>query len=199
MTDLTKTTEPKSDQLNYDDIPDNATKTIKVTKVNLCSGDMPVAINYEGDNGKPYKPCKSMRRVLVKVWGSDGNKYIGQSMTLFGDPTVVFGGQKVGGIRISHMSGIKEPVTMSLTATRAKRQPYTVKPLVVADNSELIAQGNDVAKLGVEEYTKWKDSLDANKKQSIKHMHAEWSAIAKKADESKQEPEITTTNEWETM
>ena len=27
----------------------------------------------EGDNRKPYKPCKSMRRVMVHCWGADGN------------------------------------------------------------------------------------------------------------------------------
>jgi hypothetical protein len=33
--------------------------------------DQPVAVNYEGDAGKPYKPCKSMRRVMVHCWGKD--------------------------------------------------------------------------------------------------------------------------------
>ncbi len=121
---------PKSDQLNADDLIGGQTKTIKVTKVSILAGDQPVGISYDGDNGKPYKPGKSMRRVLVHVWGPDANNYVGKSMTLYRDDKVTFGGVNVGGIRISHMSGISAPVTMALTATRANRKPFTVLPLV---------------------------------------------------------------------
>lgn len=129
MSSMLATITPKSDQLNADDLIGGQAKTIKITKVSILSGDQPVSLNYEGDNGKPFKPCKSMRRVLVTVWGSDGNAYIGRSMTLYRDDKVKFGGAEVGGIRISHMSDITEPMTMALTATRAQRKPYTVKPL----------------------------------------------------------------------
>ena len=131
MTDLTSTIVPKSDQLNADDLLGGRTLTIKVTKVSLPGGDQPVIIHYEGDNGHPYKPGKSMRRVLVHIWGKDGNAYIGRSMTLYCDEKVQFGGMAVGGIRISHMSHLDAPVTMALTATRAKRTPFTVRPLAV--------------------------------------------------------------------
>jgi hypothetical protein len=53
-------------------------------------------------------------------------------MTLFRDEAVVFGGAAVGGIRISHMSELARPVTLSLTASKASRKPYVVQPLVVA-------------------------------------------------------------------
>lgn len=132
MSSLLGTIAPKSDQLNADDLIGGQSKTIKITGVKILGGDQPVALNYEGDEGKPYKPCKSMRRVLVNVWGSDGNNYIGKSMTLYRDDRVKFGGAEVGGIRISHMSDISEPITMALTATRAIRKPFTVKPLEVS-------------------------------------------------------------------
>jgi hypothetical protein len=132
MIDISKTTAPKTDQLNYDDIPNRKAITIKVTKVSGCEdAAQPIAINFEGDNNKPYKPCKSMRRVMVHCWGSDGHQYVGRSMTLFGDPTVIFGGIAVGGIRISHLSDIDKEVTMALTASKASRKPYTVKPLAI--------------------------------------------------------------------
>lgn len=133
MSDLTTTIIPKSDQLNADDLIGGRTLTIKVTKVSLAAGDQPVTIHYDGDNGHPYKPGKSMRRVLVHCWGADGNKYVGRSLTLYCDEKVQFGGMAVGGIRISHMSHIDAPVTMALTATRASRKPFTVKPLKIAD------------------------------------------------------------------
>lgn len=126
--DLSTTIEPKSDQLNADDLI-TGPRTIRVTDVRLLDSEQPVAIHFEGDNGKPFKPCKSMRRVLVQVWGGDGNQYRGREMTLFRDPTVKFGGADVGGIRISHMSHLDKAVTMALTVTRANRKPYRVLPL----------------------------------------------------------------------
>jgi hypothetical protein len=128
-TDLSPTIVPKSDQLNADDLL-TGPRTIRVTKVSLLTAaEQPIAINFEGDNGKPYKPCKSMRRVMVMVWGSDGATYAGRSMTLYRDPSVRFGSDEVGGIRISHMSDIAKPLTVALTVSRARRTPYTVKPL----------------------------------------------------------------------
>lgn len=130
MDSLRDTIEPKSDQLNADDLL-GTTLTIKVTKVSRGTADQPVTINYEGDNGRPYKPCKSMRRVMIFAWGEDGREWVGKSMTLFCDPEVAFGGVKLGGIRISHLSGLSGTLSMSLTATRGKRKPYTVEALRV--------------------------------------------------------------------
>ena len=128
MTDLRKTIEPKSDQLNADDLI-ACTKTIKITGVQVNTGEQSVSISYEGDEGKPYKPCKSMRRVLVMGWGVDGDDYIGRSLTLYNDVTVKWAGTEVGGIRISHMSHIEKAKRMMLTVTRGKRVPYVVEPL----------------------------------------------------------------------
>ena len=133
MTDLSKTIAPKSDQMNFDDFVSGESKTIKITKISGNSEpQQPISINYEGDKGKPYKPCLSMRRVLVNAWGADGISYVGKSLTLYGDPKVVFGGIAVGGIRISHLSDIPAPLTMALTASKSSRKPYTVQPLKAA-------------------------------------------------------------------
>lgn len=129
MIDISQTVAPKSDQLNADDLI-GGPRTIRVTRVSKMSEpDQPITIYFEGDNGKPYKPGKSMRRVLLRVWGSDGGAYAGRRMTLYRDDAVQFGGVAVGGIRISHMSGISSALTMALTVTKARRVPYTVKPL----------------------------------------------------------------------
>lgn len=130
MTDLSTTIAPKSDQLNADDLIAEP-KTIRITKVSACPGsaEQPIAVYFEGDNGKPYKPCKSMRRVLVQVWGKNGAEYVGRRLTLYRDPSVQFGGVAVGGIRISHMSDIDRELTLVLTASRASRKPYVVTPL----------------------------------------------------------------------
>lgn len=129
MTDLAKTIAPKSDQLNADDLI-AGDRTITITKVTGSDDpDQPISIHFEGDERKPYKPCKSMRRVMVHAWGPDGNSYPGKRLTLFCDPNVMFGGIKVGGIRISHMSHIDREMVIPLTITRAKRSPFAVRPL----------------------------------------------------------------------
>lgn len=132
MIDMRSTIVPKSDQCNADDLI-SGPRTITITKVDLKPGtEQPVSVYFEGDEGKPWRCCKSMRRVLVSVWGSDASKYVGRSLTLYRDEKVRFGGAEVGGIRISHMSHISEPITMALTASRAQRKPYTVQPLAGA-------------------------------------------------------------------
>jgi hypothetical protein len=130
MIDLRGTIKPKSDQLNADDLIGGPV-TIRITGVSVSEGDQPVSISFEGDGGKPFKPGKSMRRVLVNLWGPDGAVYVGRSLTIYRDEQVVFGGVEVGGIRISHMSHLQRETTMALTATKAKRKPFTVRPLVV--------------------------------------------------------------------
>ena len=127
--DLSHTIVPKSDQLNSDDlISGDITITVAAVKA-TDTPDQPVIINYDGDNGRPYKPCKSMRRVLIQAWGSNGNAWTGRSMTLYRDTEVKFGGQAVGGIRISHLSDIDRDMNFMLTVTRARRSPYLVKKL----------------------------------------------------------------------
>lgn len=89
--DLTQTIIAKSDQLNADDLVGADPVTIKITRVQITgSAEQPIAISYEGDNGKPYMPGKSMRRVLVHAWGTDGAVYVGRSLTLYRDPEVKF-------------------------------------------------------------------------------------------------------------
>lgn len=132
MMDISQTTAPKSNQLNADDL-DGGPRTIVITKVagNPQSAEQPVAISFLDDGGRPYYPCKSMRRCLVHIWGKDGASYVGKSLTLFRDPGVTWGGMAVGGIRISHASALSEPITMALTASKQVRRPFTVRPLEV--------------------------------------------------------------------
>ncbi len=133
MSDMLDVIKPKSDQLNADDLIGGPI-TIKITGASVKKGtEQPASIFFEGDNGKPYKPCKSMMRVMVKAWGNDSQKYKGKSMTLYRDDKVKWAGAAVGGIRISHMSHIPEAITMSLTESKSNRKPFTVQPLAVSD------------------------------------------------------------------
>jgi hypothetical protein len=128
MTDISETIKAKSNQLNADDLIGTTIDAL-VTNVTKVSGDQPIAISYEGDAGKPYFPCKSMRRVLAHNWGVDAKTWHGKSMRLYRDADVKWAGIAVGGIRISHLSGIKGKVTMSISESRKVRKPFFIQPL----------------------------------------------------------------------
>jgi hypothetical protein len=127
---LAHTITPKSDQANADDLIASPV-TVQIVSVKQGDKESPVWITTTGFEGRPWKPCKSMRRVLISAWGEYPSVWIGRSVTLFCDPEVVYGGVKVGGIRISHMSDIAGDLALSLTATRGKRKPFTVRKLEV--------------------------------------------------------------------
>jgi hypothetical protein len=156
MNDMTPVIAPKSDQLNADSLLTGPI-TITVTNVTIRPGtEQPISIHYDGENGRPYKCCKSMARVLVAMWGADASQYVGRSMTLYCDPTVKWAGMEVGGIRISHMSHIDREHTMALTASKGNRKPFKVLPLAVAesktkptiDTTTLTVHGRTAALLG---------------------------------------------------
>lgn len=126
--DIAETLAPKSDQINADDLIGGPI-TVTIAGVSRGDADQPVNIELAEMPGRAYRPCKSMRRVLVHAWGTDASTYVGHRITLFNDPAVKWGGQSVGGIRIKAMSHIKSRITLALTVTRGKRSPFIVDPL----------------------------------------------------------------------
>jgi hypothetical protein len=139
VSDLRPTIVPKSDQLNADQLVAGP-MTVTVSEVRVSSSDdQPVVVHYQGENGRPFKPCKTMRKVMVFAWGEDGRKWVGRSMTLYNDPAVKFGGADVGGIRISHMTDIDRDVQVSLTATKGKKALHVIKVLRVTSLGDVLA------------------------------------------------------------
>ena len=130
MNDMSPVIVAKSDQLNADDLI-SGPRTIRVRQVHIKDGggEQPVSVFYDGDENKPWKPCKSMCRVMVAAWGKDASRYVGRSLTLFREPTVKWGGMEVGGIRISHMSNIDGTLLLAITMTKGSKKPYKVEPL----------------------------------------------------------------------
>ena len=143
VTDLRSTIIPKSDQLNADQMLAGP-MVITVTKVSANSGEQPVTINYTGDGGRPFKPCLTMRKVLVLAWGHDGTKWAGKSMRLYNDPTVRWGKEEVGGVRISHLSDIPSDIKVSLAATKGKKVMHEIKRLADGD-AQFIAAMKEAA------------------------------------------------------
>lgn len=133
--DLTASIAAKSDQWNAEDLI-AAPVTVTIDRVSAGSAEQPVDVHLVETPGKAYRPSKSMRRILVAAWGADTSVYPGRRITLYREPSIKFGAEAVGGIRLSHLSHIDKPLKIALTVTRGKREAFTVQPL--ADTAPVI-------------------------------------------------------------
>lgn len=133
MSTLAEALAPKSDQLNADDLI-SGNRVLKITGARIAKDgrETRIILNFEGDQGKPWKPCKTMGRAMVMAWAiTDEEQFVGKSVQVYRDPTVKFGDQgEVGGIRVSHMSHIAKPVNIKLTVSQGKKGMFTFHPLV---------------------------------------------------------------------
>ena len=144
--DMASVIQPKSDQINADDMIGGPI-TVTIEAVNISPGtEQPVSVRLKGMS-KVYRPCKSMSRVMVQAWGADASKYVGRSMTLYRDPRVKWGGLEVGGIRISHMTGLDGPITMMLTQTQKQRAPFKVQPLAAPQTQQAAPEPDNALEL----------------------------------------------------
>ena len=170
VTDLRPTIVPKSDQLNAEQLL-GGPMTITVTGVKVSSNpEQPVSVHYEGEQGRPFRPCKTMRKLLVFAWGPDGNEWAGRSMTVYNDPSVKFGGDEVGGIRISHLSHIPKAIEVSLTSTRGKKALYRVALLETTDAKHLkeMRTAADLDTLAAAFKAAWKSTTSEARRESFK-------------------------------
>ena len=125
---------PRSDQLNAEDLLTGPI-TVTVAGVRRGNNEQPILVDM-AERDRPFKPCKTCRRVLIALWTEEPAKWIGQQMTLFTDPSVLYAGVKVGGIRISHATGISEPKTLLLAITRGKRKETTIYPIEAVSGAD---------------------------------------------------------------
>jgi hypothetical protein len=130
--DLSQTIIPKSDQLNFEDVQSQSITAV-IKAVRRGNKEQPVNIDLEGYDGRPYKPSKGMRRVLIDAWSADGHSWVGKSLTLYGDSSVKYGGVAVGGIKIKAMSHIDAAFSLMISTARGKRTEHRVEKLTVID------------------------------------------------------------------
>lgn len=128
MIDISHTVKSKSDQLNADDLI-GGDLMIQVEGVNVTNDPkQPVQIFYYGCEGRPFKPCLTVRRILMALWGKDASLWAGRWMNLYVDPTVSYGKQRnIGGIRVNAMSHIKDSATLNLTVTRGNKKEFRIQ------------------------------------------------------------------------
>jgi hypothetical protein len=139
------TAEPRSDQWNADDFV-GSSKTFTIAGVKVGSAEQKYDIALEGES-RVWRPPLTILRILMdeKVWGDESDVWIGRRVTLYRDPTVRFGKDAVGGIRLSHVSHIARPVTLAVTTTRGKRAMVTIEPLVDAPAAPPAPTADDIA------------------------------------------------------
>ena len=131
--DISDTLAPTSDQLDAVDLL-SGPRTFVIEQVSKGNAEQPVQIHLV-DFPRPWRPGKSMRRVLVAAWGPDASQYLGRSVRLYCDDSVTFGADRVGGTRISHLSHIDKKLSIPLLVTRGRSKVYTVEPLAVDTQS----------------------------------------------------------------
>jgi hypothetical protein len=130
MLDVSHTVKTKSDQLNADDLV-AGDLMVQIEGVNVANDpQQPVHIFYYGCEGKPFKPCLTVRKILVSLWGKDANLWAGRWLNLYVDKTVSYGSQKnIGGIRVNAMSHIQNAATLTLAVRRGAKQEFRIQPI----------------------------------------------------------------------
>jgi hypothetical protein len=126
--DISGTIEPNSEQINAEDLLAGP-RTVTVTGVEKGTTEQPVFVHLAEFPGRTFRPAKSVRRIIVAAWGAEASAYTGRRLTIYNDHTVRWAGQEIGGVRISHMSDLSEPLTVLLSVSRGKRQAVTIQPL----------------------------------------------------------------------
>lgn len=148
---ISKLRQSNSAQINADDILSGPV-TVTITDAIESTSDQPLFVSVAEFPNKTYRPSLTMRKVLGAVMGDETDNWIGRRVTLFRNPEIKFGREKVGGIQISHVSGIEGPVEVSVLVKRGVRETFRVDPLPDTPQrswlSELELAGNDLATIG---------------------------------------------------
>lgn len=126
--DISDTLAPKSDQLDAVDLLGSPPRTFTITKVSKGSTEQPVQVHL-AEFPRPWRPGKTMRRVLAACWSNDASTWVGKRVELFCDETVVFGGEPVGGVRVKRLSHIDQPKAIPVIIKKGRGGNYKVEPL----------------------------------------------------------------------
>ena len=120
------------------------TRVVTIAGVTAGTKEQQYDIAIEEDK-RVWRPAVTVLKLLVAAWGDDATEWVGRRAELYGDPTIMFGRDRVGGIRVSRISHIDKPFTASLTETRGKRKAHTVDPLPPADDIDRQLEAHDLA------------------------------------------------------
>ena len=153
--DISETLAPNSDQLDAVDLL-SGPRTFTVDRVTKGNSEQPIQVHLR-EFPRPWRPGVNQRRVLGNVWGTDSTVWAGRRLTLWCDQSVAYGGQKVGGIRVTHMSHISKRTGTPIIPTRGKSTIYNVDPLPDNAPTAPVQDEQTVARLA-ELRAEWKDA-----------------------------------------
>lgn len=125
--DISDTLAPNGDQLDAIELA-GGPRIFTISDVSKGNAEQPVNVHL-AEFPRPWRPGKSMRRVLAACWGTDASVWVGRRVELFLDPEVTFGKDKPGGTRVSRLSHIDAPKRVPLLVARGKSAIFTVDPL----------------------------------------------------------------------
>lgn len=140
--DITAALAPKSDQLDAVELVAPRTFTIgEGSRLGQREGFDVVEIVLV-DFPRVWRPSKGMLDVIVAIWGTDAREWAGHQVTVYNDPEVTFGRDKVGGVRIKAMSGIDKTTTVQIRGRGqgARRIPWRVEPIAAQSRPQQEAQ-----------------------------------------------------------
>ncbi|SIN72586.1 hypothetical protein [Agromyces cerinus] len=139
----------KSDQLNSTDLIAGP-QTVTIVTVNQGNTEQPVNIITDVFGpGRPFKPSKTVLRILAAAWGKDTTVWVGRRMTVYRDPTVRWANEAIGGIRVKALSHIDKEMVFNLPVSKGKNAKSTIEPLPDAAPerdwlTELTTTGGDI-------------------------------------------------------
>lgn len=122
------TAEPRSDQWNADDFI-GGPRIFTIAGVRPGNAEQKYDIDLVEGEGRCWRPPLTVLRLLMEAWGDEAAVWEGRRVELYRDPSVRFGADQVGGIRVSRMSHLDKPLNTSLTVSRGKRKTFKVQPL----------------------------------------------------------------------
>lgn len=192
--DISDTLEPNSDQLDAIELI-GGPRTFTIEKVSRGNAEQPVQIHL-AEFPRPWRPGKSMRRVLVACWGPDASAYVGRRVTLYCDETVRFGSEVVGGTRIKALSHIDKRKQVPLLISRGKSAMFTVEPLTEPARKATGPTAEQIAKTSDRDALKaWWKAHPALRSQ-IEARVAELDAAPEPVDEPAPLPDSDPADTW---
>lgn len=155
------TAEPRSDQWNADDFV-GGPRIFTIAGVKVGAAEQKYDIELVEGEGRAWRPPLTVLRLLIAAWGDDATVWAGRKVELYKDPSITFGRDQVGGIRISRMSDLPDakPLKVMLTATRGKRTGHTVEPLPDEPSRPTITREQVAASTDKAELRSWWQSAD---------------------------------------
>lgn len=164
--DITDALAPNSDQLDAIELVTPRTFTIAAgSRMAVRDGKTVAEVALE-DFPRVWRPSKGMLDILARCWGTDAKQWVGHRVTLYCDPDVMFGKDRVGGVRVSHLSHIDGVQTVPIRASGRGRKPTPWKvdplpdaaPVAPETITKAIAAINDATDMGtldkIEDYAR---------------------------------------------